>query len=240
MSPPGGGRILGRDAAGTVVLEREGPVFVLRMQRGENRFDRLLLDALDRALATVERAEGPASLVCIGDGRFFSNGYDLDALARLDRPGRRAFIRDHQALLARLLMLPRPTFAVLDGHAVGAGALWALAADFRLMRADHGVFWLPEVDAGIPFRRGMRALLRHRLPPPALRDAALTGRRFGGREALAAGIVHEVTPAQALLPRALERAAALAGRSRKALAALRSGLLRGIADALDPGRTPPR
>jgi enoyl-CoA hydratase/carnithine racemase len=233
-------RILGRDERGAIRLERRGAVFVLRMERGENRFDRLALDALGSALDEVERTRGPAAVVCIGAGRFFSNGYDLEALARLDRAGRRAFIRDHQALLARWLRLPRPTVAALNGHAVGAGALFALASDWRFMRRDRGVFWLPEIDAGIPFRKGMRALLRHRLTPPTLRDAALTGRRFGGDEALVAGIVHEVTSDRELLPRALARAAELAPKPPAALAALRASLLGEVTNALDPSNAAPR
>jgi enoyl-CoA hydratase/carnithine racemase len=108
------------------------------------------------------------------------------------------------------------------------------------MRRDRGVFWLPEVDAGIPFRSGMRALLRHRLAPPALRDAVLAGRRFGGEEALAAGIVHGVAAEDALLARTVERAAALAHKRPEAFGPLRAALLSEVADALDPALPPDR
>jgi len=220
------------DAQGSVTLERRGVVFVLRLARGENRFDRALLGALEAALDAVENTHGAAALVCTGSGRFFSNGYDLDALGHLDRGGRRAFIRDHEALLARWLRLPRPTLAAQGGHAVGAGALLALACDRRIMLREGALFWLPEIDARIPFRPGMWALLRQRLAPSALRDATLAGRRYGGADALRDGIVHELAAEEDLLELAVERASELAGRSAESVGALRRALDDEVADAL--------
>ena len=62
-----------------------------------------------------------------------------------------------QGMLARFLTLPVPTAAAVVGHAFGAGAMLALAHDFRVMRADRGYFCFPEVDIRIPFTPGMAA-----------------------------------------------------------------------------------
>ncbi len=228
--------MLVEDGGGRVELSRRGPVFVLGVRRGENRFDRSLLTALDRALGIVEEAGDGSALVFAGGDRFFSNGYDLDALAALDRDGRRAFIRDHQRWLARLLRFPRPTAAAIGGHAVGAGALWALACDVRVMRNASAVFWLPEIDARIPFRPGMWALLRHCLSPPTLRDATIAGRKFGGDDALRAGIVHEVVEDARVVPRAIEWGMKRAAVASESLAAMRAAIDGDVADALDAAR----
>ena len=58
-------------------LERDGNVFVLHMQSGENRFNRSFLDALNAALDEVEKSEGAAALVTTGEGKFYTNGLDL-------------------------------------------------------------------------------------------------------------------------------------------------------------------
>ena len=94
-----------------------------------------------------------------------------------------------QALLARVLTLPMPTAAAIGGHAFGAAAMLALAHDFRVMRADRGYFCFPEVDIRIPFTPGMAALIQAKLTPQAAVSAMTTGRRFGGAEAAAIGIV---------------------------------------------------
>jgi len=54
-------------------LRRDGDVFVLTMQAGENRFNRPFLDARNEALDTVEASPGPAVLVATGgQGKFYA------------------------------------------------------------------------------------------------------------------------------------------------------------------------
>ena len=59
-------------------LTREGAVFVLRWEDGENRFRDEAISGWNAALDEVEAAEGPKALVSIGAGKFYSNGLDLD------------------------------------------------------------------------------------------------------------------------------------------------------------------
>jgi enoyl-CoA hydratase/carnithine racemase len=217
-------------------LSRDGSVFVLSLGEGENRFAREFLDGIVAALDEIEAYDGPAALVTVGSNRFYCNGYDLEWLATVDVEARRSFIADQQALLARLLLFPVATVAAISGHAYGAGALLALAHDWRVMREDRGYLCLPEIDAGIPLRRGMVALLQARLEAAAVRDAVLTGRRFAAARALADGWVDELAPGEALLDTACERAETLAGKSRPAMAALKQGLYGEVAALLGGSR----
>ena len=63
-----------------IELEQRGDVWVLAMRSGENRFNRESMDALHGALDQVEQVEGPVALVTTGEGKFYSNGLDLDWL----------------------------------------------------------------------------------------------------------------------------------------------------------------
>ena len=63
-------------------LSREGDVFVLRLDAGENRFDPDTLKGWNEALDQVESADGPKALVTTGTGKFYSNGLDLDYMGR--------------------------------------------------------------------------------------------------------------------------------------------------------------
>jgi len=205
-------------------LERHGAVFVLRMKAGENRFHPPFIEALGEALDEVETSEGPAALVTTGEGKFYSNGLDLLWMRGQDNATLGVFVASFQRLLARLLALPLPSVAAVNGHAFAGGAMFALAHDFRVMREDRGFFCIPEVDLGLPLAPGLLELLRARLPRTVLHEAIVTGRRYGGRDALAARIVEAALPEAELLPRAIERAAALAGKDRTVLAALKRGI----------------
>lgn len=111
-------------------------------------------------------------LVTMGTGKFYSNGLDLDWLAA-HGDQMQFYVGRVQALFARMLTLPMPTAAALNGHAFGAGAMLAIAHDYRVMRADRGYFCFPEVDIHIPFTPGMAALIQAKLTPETPRRQGL-------------------------------------------------------------------
>jgi enoyl-CoA hydratase/carnithine racemase len=198
-------------------LEVHGAVRVLRMADGENRFNRGSVDALHAALDQVEAIGGPCALVTTGAGKFFSNGLDLDWLGAGE--GTDGFLDDVHRLLGRVLGLDVYTVAAVNGHAFAGGAMLASAHDRIVVREDRGYWCLPEVDLGLPLTPAMYAVLAAHVPSATLADAALTGRRYSGPEAVASGIATEAVPEDAVVGRAVEIAAELAGKSRSVLRA---------------------
>lgn len=181
----------------------------------------------------MEGTPGPGALVTLGGERFYSNGYDLEWLRGQSREDQRAFVAQHQRLLARLVRLELPCVAAITGHAIGGGALLAMAHDLRVMREERGTFWLPEIDAGIPFRSGMVALLEAKLAPAVLRDVVLAGVRLCSSEACDARVVDALAPGDALVAQAVRRAAALAEKDRATYGRMKQRLWSGVANALE-------
>ena len=212
-------------------LDRDGEVFVLDLGGGENRFHPDWITAVHAALDEVEATDGPRALVTSATGKFFSNGLDLDWLGahpdELDQ-----YVANIQALLARYLIFPAPTVAAVQGHNFGAGAMLALANDFRVMRADRGFFCLPEVDLGMPFTVGMSALVQARLEKQTAHEAMTTGRRYGGTDAVAARIVDAVADEGKVLSKALELARPLTNKPANALGTIKSQMYREVTTAL--------
>jgi enoyl-CoA hydratase/carnithine racemase len=214
-------------------MERVGEVFVLSLGDGENRFNADFLDAIEACLDEVEAA-APCALVTTAAGKIWSNGLDLEWLGG-QGDGVMDFIARLHRLLARLLELNVPTVAAIQGHAFAGGAMLALTHDERVMRADRGYFCLPEVDIGIPFTPGMSALIASRLTAPAAHEAMTTGRRYGGQDAAAAGIVDQAVGEGAVLERAIERASHLAGKDPATLGMIKRRLYAATLAALrDP------
>jgi len=200
-----------------IELDRDGSVWVLRMRSGENRFSPDLLAAVNDALDQVEASDGPRALVTSGDAKFYSNGMDLDWLAR--DPDRAAeYLTAIYRLLGRVLGFPAITVAAVNGHAFGGGALLAVAHDFAVMRADRGYWCMPEADLGLPLTAEYVSLLKAKLPGRTTHEALVTGRRYGGPQALAAGIVQQVSIEEDVLTEAVKIAADLAGKDRRTLA----------------------
>jgi enoyl-CoA hydratase/carnithine racemase len=211
-------------------VTREGTVFVLTMNAGENRFNRGFVDAVTGALDEVERSSGPAALVTTGGTeKFYSNGLDLAWLGCDEgRHEGAKFVEDVIALFARFLTFPIPSVAAMNGHAFAAGGMLALAHDFRVMRADRGFFCLPEADINIPLTPGMTALIQAKLAARVVVEAVLTGVRLGGSQCVERGIVDAAVAGPEVLPQAIERAAALAAKDRGTYGALKRGLYAGI------------
>ena len=204
-------------------LTRHADVYVLDLGADENRFNAQSLDAIEACLAEVERAPPPRALVTSATGKFWSNGLDLEWMATQGEAAIPFVARVHE-LLARVLALNVPSVAALQGHTFAAGAMLALAHDERVMRSDRGFFCLPEVDINIPFTPGMTALIAARLPGQTAHEAMTSGRRYGGGDAADAGIVQAAVPESEVLSRAIELAAAKAGKNPDTLGAIKQRL----------------
>ncbi|MBU3061674.1 enoyl-CoA hydratase/isomerase family protein [Nocardia sp. NEAU-G5] len=209
-------------------LERDGDVFVLYLGNEgqtdtENRFHPDWIDTFHALLDEAEASQGPAALVTVSTGKFYSNGLDTDWLfGNFDR---NCWYLDRvHSMYSRLLTFPMATVAAVNGHAFGAGAMLATSHDFRVMRADRGYWCLPEVHLGMPFTVAMNALVTERLTNQVAVEAMTTGRRYAANDAIAAGIVDAKADADALLGTAVERAAALAANRKPNLPVIKRAL----------------
>ena len=200
-------------------LKREGPVLVLQMRAGENRFNLRFIAAMNEALDQAEAASEPTAIVLTGDGKFFSNGLDLAWMTGEGKDHAGEVVSGMLRILARVLASPLATVAALNGHAFAGGAMLALACDFRVMRSDRGFFCIPEIDLGLPLSPGMAGLIQARLPKLTAHEAIVTGRRYGGEDALARGIVDFAVPEVDLMSKATSIAAPLAGKNRAVMQA---------------------
>ena len=214
----------------TISLTYDEKIAVLDLGADENRFSPGFLDEIDAHLDEVV-GSGAQGLVTTGGGKFYTNGLDLDWLtANGDQT--QWYVGRVQAMLARMLTLPVPTAAAVVGHAFGAGAMLALAHDFRVMRADRGYFCFPEADIRIPFTPGMAALIQAKLTPQAAVASMTTGRRFGGDDAASLGLVDAVAAEGAVTAAALDILRHLDGKDPGTLGAIKQTMFGPAAQAL--------
>jgi enoyl-CoA hydratase/carnithine racemase len=214
----------------TISVTYDDKISVLDLGNDENRFSPAFLDQFDAYLDEI--VGGPVQgLVTTAGGKFYSNGLDLDWLmAHGDQT--QWYVDRVQGLFARILTLPIPTAAALGGHAFGAGAMLAVAHDFRVMRADRGYFCFPEADIHMPFTTGMAALIQSKLSPRAAVASMTTARRFGGPDAEALGIVDDTAPEAAVTVAAVEMLRPLGGKDRRTLGAIKNTMFGHVVAAL--------
>jgi Delta3-Delta2-enoyl-CoA isomerase len=201
-------------------LDNDGDVWILHLGDDENRFNPDWMTGVTEALDEVASTPEPRALVTHASGKIWSNGLDLDWLAQ-NQDRVQEFVDLVHDLLARFLVTPMPTVAAIQGHCFAAGAMLALAHDWRVMRADRGWFCLPEADINIPFTPGMAALIQSKLTPQAAELTMVGAKRLGGEEAARHGIVDAAVAEDRVLAHAVELAATHAPKLGGTLATIK-------------------
>ncbi|MEM7077626.1 MAG: enoyl-CoA hydratase/isomerase family protein [Pseudomonadota bacterium] len=203
-------------------LTREGEVFTMTMNAGENRWNTTFVREIAAALDEVERSEGAAALVTTSaSDKFFSNGLDLDWVQKpQEHPeagDREVFGDEFMKLMSRLITFPIPTIAAINGHAFGAGFMSALCHDVRLMRSDRGFICANEMAIGMMIPVPELALFKHKLPANTFFETVQLAKRWTGPAALEAGIVQGIADTDGLLEQATAKARELAplGNNRR-------------------------
>src|SRR3546814_6501779 len=65
---------------GVIDIEQAGDVAVVHWRDGENRLNQASVQRWHEVLDELEAVEGPLAVVIVGEGRFFTNGLDLDGM----------------------------------------------------------------------------------------------------------------------------------------------------------------
>jgi enoyl-CoA hydratase/carnithine racemase len=183
---------------GMIDLARDGELFRLTMNDGENRWNTTFVRAFSAALDEVAASEGAAALITTSSSpKFFSNGLDLEWIgSKGEHPGgdRAVFGAEFMALMGRIITFPIPTLCAINGHAFGAGLMLAMCHDVRHMRADRGFLCANEMQLGMKIPRPELALFRHKLPLNVFFETVQLARRWTADAALAAGMVQAIAP----------------------------------------------
>ena len=196
-------------------LEAADGIFTLQMDAGENRWNTTFVREVAQALDEVEASSGPAALITTSSSdKFFSNGLDLDWVqdpdAHPEAGDRNVFGDEFMKVMSRIITMPVPTIAAINGHAFGAGFMMALCHDVRVMRSDRGFICANEMQLGMRIPTPELALFKHKLPANTFFETVQLARRWTGPEALDAGIVQASAPLEELIDEAQRRAQALA------------------------------
>jgi enoyl-CoA hydratase len=170
----------------------------------------LTMDVFDALGRAFDRAEADrATVVLTGRDGCFSAGFDLRVLMGMDRAAY-TLVRTGFELGERLLRFPTPVVVACSGHALAMGAFLLLAADYRVGAAGPYRIGANEVAVGIRMPFFGVEMCRQRLSPPYFHRAVINAEIFGPEDAVAAGFLDRIVPADGLQASAREIALGLA------------------------------
>ncbi len=217
--------------------DRDGGVRLLTLDRPPaNAIDEELLEDLGAALDEARRDDRVRAVVLTGAGKFFSGGFDLAAPRREDADTLRLQGLYRDAHLA-LLTLPKPTVAMVNGHAIAGGLVMVLACDYRLgLDAEYSV-GLNEVAIGASFPKVAFEIVQLRLAHARASELLLGAAIYPSSQALRLGVVDEMLTAERFEATVMRRAARMGSFPRDSYAHTKLALVEAAA-ARVRGETP--
>lgn len=176
--------------------QRTSGVMQITMSRPEvfNAFDEAMIAELDAAFDQLSNDENVRVIVLAGAGKHFSAGADLKWMQRASQESREwnlADARRFAAMLSKIDNCPKPTLARIQGAALGGGVGLACVCDIAIA-ADNASFAISEAKFGI-LPAAIGPYLINAVGKRHARRLALTMSRIRAAEALALGLVHQVT-----------------------------------------------
>ena len=207
----------------TLLYEKSDGVATLTLNRPErfNAFNVPMALELRRFWEAVGADPDVVCVIVTGAGdKAFCTGADIAEVAGSDTEARANETLDESPfghLTAIHNRCWKPVITALNGMVVGGGFHFVADSDL-VIAAEHATFFDTHVKVGLV--AGLEPVgLARRIPLEAVMRLALLGgsERMNAQEALRIGLVGEVLPAAALLPRARELAAKVAQHSPAAL-----------------------
>jgi enoyl-CoA hydratase/carnithine racemase len=197
-------------------VEREGGIVTLTLSRPErlNALTMPLYRALADFFATEQENAGTRCVVVTGAGRGFCSGGDVHEIigALQGRPMREvlAFTRLTGELVGNMRSFDRPIVAAINGVAAGAGAVIALASDFRVMAETASLSFLFAKVGLTGADMGAGYLLPRVVGTARATEILMLGEPIAAKAAEAMGLANQVVPADQVLPAARALAKKLA------------------------------
>lgn len=215
-----------------IIVETQDYVTTITLNRPPtNSVNIGIREELDHAIGQLAEDKQTRAIIITGAGKKgFCAGMDVSDLANLNKGP------NGNDLFSRIEKMPKPVIAAINGYALGGGCELALVCHFRIIvDSPRAIMGLTEVNLGItPGWGGIQRLPRVVGKSKAL-EMILFSQRLQPEEALAAGLVDRVVPADDLMKEAKEFAATLSKRAPLAVRAVLEGMSTGLEKGIEAG-----
>jgi len=219
-----------------LLLDRHDAVALVTLNRPD-RLNALTLPMMARFTRLMEELNDDPdvrAIVITGAGRGFCSGLDLKENTISQGTWRSAYramnFNEHE--VARMRGYTKPLIAAVNGVAVGGGLGIALACDIRI-GSENASFCAAFAKHGMPPQDAVAAYLPDAVGLSKALEMIFTAKTVRSDEALACGLISELTANETLLERALELAGVIAAGPPVALAMAKQVVYRGRGKPID-------
>ncbi len=184
----------------------EDDIKIVTLKSGKtNPITREVLEGLQEVVREADENPSPKGIILTGSGRMFSSGFDLPIFLDFKKlDDAIEFFEFEEKVLLDLFTCRKPVVAALNGHTVAGGLIYAMAADYRIVK-DHPKIkiGMSEIKIGLPLSLAQHGVMRFSFDSDLkYRDVMFSGEMMDVYKAKELGIVDEIVEEEDLLPRA--------------------------------------
>ena len=212
---------------GKVKIEEHDNVATLRLNnKVTNTISTTLVENLSATVKQIK--EEYRGMILAGGTKFFSMGFDLPELLKLDRSGMTDFFHSFNQVVLDIFTLPIPTACAITGHAIAGGTILASSCDYRFLASGRKLLGLNEIKLGVPVPYLTDMMLRQIVGDRVATQMIYLGEFIEPDEARSIGLADEVLSQDKVENRALEKITELASLPGQAFAAIKANRVEAI------------
>ncbi len=207
---------------------------IVQLNRPEalNALNRQVMEELVQALETLEKHEQVRCIVLTGNEKAFAAGADIKEMA--DASSIDMLVRDQFARWDRIRKIKIPLIAAVSGFALGGGCELAMICDI-IIASETARFGQPEINIGVMPGAGGTQRLTRAVGKYKAMEMVLTGGMITAEQAMSAGLVNKIVPAEMLLDEAADLAALIASKPPQAVRLAKESILKAFDSTIEGG-----
>ena len=176
-----------------VSMIKENGIATCILRRGKvNALSEPLVEQLHADLKKAEHDETIRVILIKGEGKFFSFGFDVPEFLAHSRDEFERFLRKFTDLYYYIFLYPKPTIALINGHAIAGGCMLATACDFRLMVSGKAKISLNEITFGASVTAGAVEMLKYCVGQRIAQTILFSGAMYTAEQAHELGLIDRI------------------------------------------------
>ena len=184
----------------TIQLTINDRLAVVTLDRGRsNPINHQMIQELLACIKELETDNNVGGVIITGKPGFFSSGIDLMEAYDYNEEQIKQFWTDFLAMPRALATFKKPMVAAINGHSPAGGCVLAICCDYRVMVEGQFIIGLNEIPVGIIVPDSIFNLYAFWLGQHKAYQYIMEGKLLNVAEALASGLINEVTTAENLM-----------------------------------------
>ena len=197
-----------------------------------NALNRQLMTEVRDALKELDEDDSVRVIILTGGQKVFAAGADIKQMA--DATAIDMLNIDQFSTWDGIKKTKKPIIAAVSGFALGGGCELAMTCDL-IIASDTAKFGQPEIKLGTMPGAGGTQRLTRAVGKVLAMEMVLTGKFISAEEALKAGLINRIVPAELLLDETLKIAAEIAKQSPVAIKLAKEAVNNAFNSTLDEG-----